>query len=262
MSAVTHDSTASSSRPPPVVFGPGSRGYRTHRSRWIRAAFICLGATAAVALLVAAAEAQDHARVGPMPYGWYAVGIQSGEYAVGTDLSLREGGQAQHGATIHSIAEAPKSFAALQQSIQAEQYRGRRVRLAAFVRTGLRGGGTGTLGSAALWMRVDGPNGTESGDYVTGRPIRQGSEWTLQEVVLDVPSDARGLSFGVLMNGAGQVWIDEASLETVGFQAPLTGRDRVPELGDLLGRPRQMAAYGLAPRQPVNLSFTEGTRSP
>jgi hypothetical protein len=262
MSAAAHDSTASSSRPPPVAFGPGSRGYRPLRKRWIRAAVISLVATAALALLVVAAEGQGHSRVGPMPHGWYAVGIQSGEYAAGTDLSLRDGGQAQHGATIHSIAAAPASFAALQQSIQADQYRGRRIRLSAYMKTGMLEGGTGTLGSAAaLWMRVDGPNGTETDDYITGRPVRQGTEWTLYEVVLDVPSGARGLSFGVLMNGAGQVWIDEASLETVGFQVPLTGRDWMSEFGDLPPQ-RQVAAYGLTPRGPVNLSFTEGTRSP
>ena len=59
MSAVTHDSTGSSSRPPPVAFGPGSRGYRPLRKRWIRALAICVVATAAVALLVAAAEGRE-----------------------------------------------------------------------------------------------------------------------------------------------------------------------------------------------------------
>ena len=59
MSAVTHDSTGSSSRPPPVAFGPGSRGYRPLRRRWIRAAAICIVATVALVLLVGAVEGQS-----------------------------------------------------------------------------------------------------------------------------------------------------------------------------------------------------------
>ena len=61
--SAAHDSTGSSSRPPAVVFGPGSRGYRPLRKRWIRAAVICVVATAALILLVAAAEGQGHSGV-------------------------------------------------------------------------------------------------------------------------------------------------------------------------------------------------------
>ena len=76
-------------------------------------------------------------------------------------------------------------------------------------------------------MRVDGSNGSESADYMMDRPIRQGSDWALYDVVLDVPPHAAGLSFGVILAGPGQVWLDDVLLERVGPEVSLTGRARV-----------------------------------
>jgi hypothetical protein len=111
-------------------------------------------------------------------------------------------------------------------------------------------------------MRVDGANGSESADYMMDRPIRQGSGWDLYGVVLEVPQRAEGLTFGVIMAGAGQVWLDDVVLERVGAEVPLTGRARALVGGDALRQRRQRTAYRVTPLHPVNLSFTQGTRAP
>jgi hypothetical protein len=46
-------------------------------------------------------------------------------------------------------------------------------------------------------------------------------------VALDVPRDAVGISFGVLLDGPGQLWLDDVALEPVGRDTPLTGRSFV-----------------------------------
>ena len=46
-------------------------------------------AVAAIIASGAPAEAQESARVGAMPAGWYPVGTETGEYAVGSDISRR-----------------------------------------------------------------------------------------------------------------------------------------------------------------------------
>ena len=211
----------------------------------------------------AAGAAHESARVGAMPAGWYAVGTETGEYAVGTDVSRRNGGQGQGGGTIHSLTANPASFAALQQSIQAHEYLGQRVRLSGFLKTGQSADeGTAFGSSAGLWMRVDGADGTESADYMMDRPIRQGSGWALYEIVLDVPQRAAGLTFGVIMAGAGQVWLDDVVLERVGPEVPLTGRARAMVGGDALRQRSQRTAYRVTPLHPVNLTFTQGTHAP
>jgi hypothetical protein len=70
------------------------------------------------------------------------------------------------------------------------------------------------------------------------------------------------LTFGVIMAGAGQVWLDDVVLERVGAEVPLTGRERAQMGGDALRQRSQRTAYRVTPMQPVNLSFTQGTRTP
>jgi len=89
-------------------------------------------------------------------------------------------------------------------------------------------------------------------------------------VVVDVPSNAVGVSFGVLLFGQGQVWLDDVALERVGRNVPLTARpghisavgtSRSELRAEGIRRRDQADAYRDAPAQPVNLSFTDGTRN-
>jgi hypothetical protein len=194
-------------------------------------------------LLVATANAQ----VGQMPAGWHAVGGGTGEYALGADLSRRDGGQGLGGGTIRSLVGDPLGFATMQQSIRADLYRGQRVRLSGYVKTGAPMAGT-----AALWMRVDGPAESESTDYMQQRPVVQATDWTRHDVVLDVPRDAVGISFGVLLDGQGQVWLDDVALEPVGRDVALTGsRGQLIPTAMAPGAPRPDAGGGVPRRPPA-----------
>ena len=243
--------------PPPF----GRRGERT-----IRAIVSLAAALAALLLFATATHGQVTTPVGAMPVGWYATGNSIGDYAVGTDRSRRDGGQGQAGGTIRSLTDDPRGFATLQQSIRATEYRGERVRLSGFVKSGA--GGLGA--TSGLWMRVDGPAGSESIDFMHERPIDQGTDWARYDVVLDVPSNAVGVSFGVLLFGRGQVWLDDVALERVGRNVPLTahpghmlavGTSRSELRSEGIRRRDQADAYRGAPVKPVNLSFTDGTRN-
>jgi hypothetical protein len=244
----------------PLAPAPAARATgRIWSRRSVRTVVFLAGAAiAAFALLVATASAQ----VGPMPAGWHAVGGGNGDYTLGADLSRRDGGQGLGGGTIRSLVGDPLGFASMQQSIRADLYRGQRVRLSGFVRTGAPMAGT-----AALWMRVDGPAGSESNDYMRHRPVAQATDWARYDVVLDVPRDAVGISFGVLLDGQGQVWLDDVALEPVGRDVALTGtRGQLVPTGTASGGPgqearrrrTQAAAYRTARLRPVNLSFTGG----
>lgn len=244
---------------------PGPRAvWRMWSRRSVRTVvFVAGAAAAAFGLLVAVANAQ----VGHMPAGWYGVGNQGGDYAVGADRSRRDGGQGQGGGTIRSLTENPQNFATLQQSIRADEYRGQRVRLSGYVKMQSEP----YVASARLWMQVDGPAEAESNDYMQERPILQDAPWARYSVVLDVPRNAAGLSFGILLFGEGQVWLDDVALERVGREVPLTGRrGQLMAIGtapsalraDALRRRSQNVAYRDAPLRPVNLSFLEGTRTP
>ncbi len=61
-----------------------------------------------------------------------------------------------------------------------------------------------------------------------GRPIRGTTPWTRYAVVLDVPQEAKAIAFGVLLDGAGELWFDSFTFDTVARDVP-TSNPRLPE---------------------------------
>jgi hypothetical protein len=77
---------------------------------------------------------------------------------------------------------------------------------------------------AGLWMRVDGRDRPSIAfDNMVDRPIRGTTEWQRYSVVLDVAEEADRIAYGVLLGGAGKVWIENFTLEIVDRTVPLTG---------------------------------------
>jgi hypothetical protein len=118
------------------------------------------------------------------------------------------------------------------QTIAADDYRGRRVRLRAELAA------TGVDGWAGLWLRVDGPAGRINAfDNCQDRPVAVDSGYAVYEVVLDVVIDSERLAFGVLLSGSGAVDIANVALDHVSDTVPVTAR--------------------MLPKTPVNLDFAE-----
>jgi hypothetical protein len=46
--------------------------------------------------------------------------------------------------------------------------------------------------------------------------------WEKFQVILDVPPDSDQIAFGVLLKGAGIVWVDDFQFEVVGEDVPTT----------------------------------------
>lgn len=200
----------------------------------------------------------------PVALGWYAAGSTvSTEYNIGLEPLRRPGGAGFAGATIRGMTAAPYASGLLLQSIRADDYRGRRIRLTGWLRT------VGdTSAEARLWMRVDGAMGAQASDYMLDRPIQGTTDWQPYMVVLDVPGSAVGISFGAALTGHGQLWLDDVSLETVGDEVPTTGQTRNgTDASSLVSRTGRVSlrelrsghlqAYRSAPARPVNLSFEQ-----
>jgi len=128
--------------------------------------------------------------------------------------------RAPHGdagaAYLRSKVPEPRAFGGLNSVVPPDQIRGRRLRFSAWVRS------EGVERFAGLWMQVDGPSGTLEFDNMSNRPIAGTRPWAKYDVVLDVPSSAVAIYYGLLLEGRGQVWIDGATLEPVGTDTPVT----------------------------------------
>ena len=152
-----------------------------------------------------------------LPLGWGKAASNGGEYDVGIDRDVTHAGKAAAYVKPVVAKPAPEFFGNLMQSFRADDYRGKRVRLSAFVKTHK------VPDSSMLWMRVDGATRRTLGfDNMQNRPLKGTADWKKYEIVLDVPEASVGIAFGVMLIGKGQVWVDDLALSLVGKDVPTT----------------------------------------
>jgi hypothetical protein len=171
------------------------------------------------------------------------VGPAPDRYQIQADAREAHGGR--FSASIRREVEDWDTFAGLTQAIRADRYRGRRLRLSAYLKS------ADVQNWAGIWMRVDGSRMTSLAfDNMHDRAVTGTTPWTRYDVVLDVPEGSVKIAFGVLLAGKGQVWVDDFTFEVVGPEVPTT--DLEPEPTPRSGEPATELAA-----QPRNLGFEE-----
>lgn len=104
----------------------------------------------------------------------------------------------------------------LMQKFKADAFRGKRMRLSGFLKSE-------KIEQGGLMFRIDGENMQVLGyDGMKNRFVKGSTEWSKYELVLEVPEAAQQITFGALLKGAGQIWIDDFSFEEVGREIPVT----------------------------------------
>ena len=177
--------------------------------KWI----VLAAAIVAVAVAVCAVE----------PMHWRLTGSNAADYVSGLDLNVTLGNKPA--VYLKSKVSQIKGFGALSANVQAAQYRGKRMRFRAALKT------QSARRWAGLWMRVDHVAGQAplGFDNMSDRPIFGTSDWQIYDVVLDVPEDANTIVFGTLLVGTGELWISDVKLGVVGPEVPVTGKPWDPK---------------------------------
>jgi len=143
-----------------------------------------------------------------IPTDWILGGSSPQDYAVGMDLTESYSGFTS--AYLKSTSSKPVGFVTLMQTFKANNYRSQRIKLSAYIQTKF------VAGWSALWMRVNDISGKPlSFDDMRERPLIGSMTWTPVEIVLDVPPMSDEISFGFLLQGKGQVWIDNIKITMV-----------------------------------------------
>lgn len=167
--------------------------------------------------------------------GWFLSGSHPYNYEIGIDQKTVHQGKVSgylKSKTVHGAEE----FATMMQQFKANEFKGERVKLSGFLKT------EDVKTSSGLWMRVDSASeDVLQFDNMHDRLITGTNDWNQYSIVLDVPENSAVISFGLLLVGSGQVWIDGLRFETVGSDTPTTN---MSENHDILERP-------------INLSFEE-----
>ena len=175
--------------------------------------FIMLG----LALLVGVRPtlAQDPAAGAP----WFAFGPNDTAYALVLDTTVAHHGRAS--LLLHSLPGADSTtWIASQQVVNAIHYRTKRIRLRAHLQAEM-------VSSAGLWLTVDGyvdgKSATLFDDSLT-TALHGTVSWREVTVVFDVDSRATCIRYGSMLNGLGDVWLDDISFDTVPTTIPVTRR--------------------------------------
>ena len=174
------------------------------------------------------------------PYGWFLAGSDPGSYMIERDVNVTREGQAS--GRLASIdfevvsrgapRPGPTGFGTMMQSFEPGEYLGKRLRMTGFVKA------KDVKQWSGLWLRVDAKGHETSFDNMQDRPIAGTSSWKRYEIVLDVPGEADNISFGILLEGPGTVWLSDVQFVVVDASVPTTGS------GSAARRPH-----------PVNLNF-------
>lgn len=156
-----------------------------------------------------------------LPHGWLLAGGKPSQYRASLDTETTLSG---HGAgVLQHVRGDAKDFGTLMTTINPADYAGKRVRLKGWLRL------HGVVGWAGLWMRADSPDRFGGAFYNSQDLQLHGSQdWMAYSVVLDIPADADRLSYGVLLDGRGTVWLDRMTLEVVEHTVPLSVQAKEP----------------------------------
>jgi ketosteroid isomerase-like protein len=185
-----------------------------------------------------------------LPMDWLRTPTATADrYSINVDTTVKHGGKAS--ATIKFMCgDDQDAWGALRQPIAADDYRDKRVRLSGWLKTA-------EANRASLWMRVDGERRMLAFDNMRGREVRGTTkEWTMYSVVLDVPAEAKTISFGAMLIGKGQVWADDLKLEVVDTKVAVTNLLNAEDTAieyDSMSKAKPPTL-----KRPVNLGFEDG----
>ena len=151
--------------------------------------------------------------------GWFLSGGARVHYEAALDPTVAHQGRAS--ARLRPRVDRPLGYGTLMQLFRAEEYRGRRLRLTAF----LRGSGIGARGD--FWARVQSEESPADGPGLGGgRCALSGTfDWRPCRLVFDVPAQGDSIQLGIGLDGPGAIWIDDVRVEPVGRDVPLERGD-------------------------------------
>jgi hypothetical protein len=172
---------------------------------------------AAVAVAATVAPVARPGATMTAPAGWGKNGSKPGAYVVGVDTLQTWGGMPS--AYVQSLDPTPNDFGGMMQTMAADNYTGKRVRLSGWIKTEDANDGGGHL-----WLRVDGQERGQAlqFDNMNNRAVKGTSDWQEGSVVLDVPAGASALAYGFFVQGGGKMWVSGTKIEEVGSDVPST----------------------------------------
>jgi hypothetical protein len=159
-----------------------------------------------------------------LPLGWSLMGnggplALPGSCDIGVDSQKSFQGKQLY--SIRCTNNVLPSFGGARQSIaDAARFRGKRVRVSAWLMaSGIEAVANpqypGAAGEGGLWLGVGSARQGQRTDRMQDRAIKGSTDWELRDFVVDIPEDNDLLQVGYWMQGKGQIWMRDVTVEEV-----------------------------------------------
>jgi len=120
-----------------------------------------------------------------------------------------------------ALEPRPRAAGAVGKVFDATPYRGKRVRLVAWVKSE----NVAQQAAISLWIE-DAEHYASAQDDLGGRWLVGTNDWKRYDIVCDVAPDAKNLAVQGYVRGTGAMWIDDMRLEVVGNDVPVNDDHR------------------------------------
>lgn len=170
---------------------------------------------ASVPLVNAGFESTAPGKAGS-PDGWWAVQHAGPvSYTFQPDAGIKRSGER----SLRVTNVGPEPFGSVYQTVQAAPYRGRTLRLSAWLRTE---GTTGNGFATGAGLKLHSARGGYALDLIEMRQnaVHGSTDWTRYEITLKVPAEAEQIEAGLTLFGPGSVWIDDVALDMMDGERP------------------------------------------
>lgn len=180
-----------------------------------------------------------------VPLQWGITGSNAEGYVLRTDRAVVLSKSAS--ALLESREDTDTSrFGALVQVASAIAFRGKRIELSGYISS------VDAPAGASIWLRADDATAAVVAfDNSAVRGIRGTTEWTYQNIVIDIPKEAVALLYGAVLSGHGKLYVDDFQFRVVDASVPVTAKPVSPKPPVTRGRIPDPG------REPRNLDFEE-----
>jgi C-terminal processing protease CtpA/Prc len=169
-------------------------------------------ATASLAQSAAPAATYDFEYPsGQLPTAWYT--NNGAGYRVTLDSTVHQ--QGRFALRMQDNQAQAGQFGVATLRIPA-QYKGKSITLAGFIKTE----GVSEQGSAAIWLREDGPSGSVAFKNTQDQHMRGTADWKEFSITLPLEEKAEHILFGGILAGTGTAWFDDLTLSVDGKPLP------------------------------------------
>ena len=150
-----------------------------------------------------------------LPKPW--IQINQEDYVAG--ISMDDCYEGNYCAFLKSIDDSAVSVGELLQVIKPpKDWLGKKIKLKAYLKA------VEVEGSSGLFLKVVNSSGGYGYDYMTNRTLRGTLDWNEYLIILDIPTDALKIDFGMWLKGAGEIKVDHFSFELARPGEQTTGK--------------------------------------